>query len=1140
MANTFTPLKNLLAAFALLILSTSAINAQAPQHISYQAVVRNAQGAIVSNAGVTVRFSIHDGSAGGNIVFQEVHPLTTNQFGLVTTTIGSGNASGISNLANVNWGNGDKYLQTEIDPTGGSTYIDMGTSQLMSVPYALFAGNAVNGTTGPTGANGTNGATGPTGTNGIDGATGPTGAAGANGTNGNNGVDGVTGPAGAAGANGADGATGPTGPAGANGTNGNNGADGVTGPTGATGSNGINGATGPAGSNGTNGTDGVTGPTGPGGTNGMNGVDGVTGPTGAAGANGADGPTGPTGPAGANGTNGNNGIDGVTGPTGAAGINGTNGATGPTGAAGANGTNGLDGVTGPTGAAGTNGTNGTNGSNGITGPTGPAGTNGTPGAAGTNGTNGTDGVTGATGPTGAGVTGPTGNSGVTGATGITGPTGPTGILGNGTAIGNTTYWDGTQWVLNSNNIFNKGDSVGIGTAAPKAKFEVANADALINGLTVGKGHFDVGAYNTEYSAALGYQALASNTVGALNVAVGHSALTNNHDGSGNVAIGSEAMFSNWQGQNNVGIGQAALYTNFFGHNNIGIGAGALVLNNNGLDNTGVGFKVLYSNNNGLINTAVGAGALFTNKDGIGNTAVGVNASDSITSGWYTTSLGYGAGPGADDLSNATAIGANAIVNTSNSLVLGDNANVGIGTSSPSSLLDVAGNIKTQTLQVTDGATTGYLLTSDSSGNATWQKNSIPDGTTAGEMLYWDGTQWTKIPIGASGSTLTFCYGIPTWGACPVHIPIVTTVHASAITSTTATSGGTVVYDGTVAVTARGVCYSTSPNPTIAGTHTTNGIGTGTFTSALTGLTGGAVYYVRAYATNTQGTGYGNQDTFTAANPILPTVVYTSGGSISSLGISYDLNITSDGGAPITARGICWSTAANPTTASPHTTNGTGPGSFSGVMTGLVTYTTYHVRPYATNSIGTAYGPDSTVTVPPFWLGEGYGGGIIFYIDASGQHGLIAAATDQSTSIAWQSPTGASGYSISAGDYGDGAANTSAIMAYWTAPTDADAGKAAASYTGGGFTDWYLPAEYELMKLINAKTIVGGFSTGTTYWSSTKRAAMGAIGGTPVTSSTIYECMSMSTEPKHQTRGGSTSLFWSNPANQLRVRAIRKF
>jgi hypothetical protein len=117
--------------------------AQIPQQMNYQAVVRDVNGQPVANSNVKMRFTIHDVSTNGAAVFQETATVASNLLGLVTYAIGSSN-----NLAIVNWSSASKFLQVEVDITGGSNYVDMGTTQLLSVPYALYAAESQNSMTG--------------------------------------------------------------------------------------------------------------------------------------------------------------------------------------------------------------------------------------------------------------------------------------------------------------------------------------------------------------------------------------------------------------------------------------------------------------------------------------------------------------------------------------------------------------------------------------------------------------------------------------------------------------------------------------------------------------------------------------------------------------------------------------------------------------------------------------------------------------------------------------------------------------------------------------------------------------------------------------------------------------------------------
>jgi hypothetical protein len=210
-------------------------SAQVPQAMRYQGVARNGAGALIANQAIIVRISIRDLSATGLVVFKEVHNTATNQFGLYNLNLGQGTLISGVNFSVIPWGTGQKFIEQEVD--FGAGFISMGTSQLLSVPYALYAAN---GPVGPAGA------TGPAGPQGPQGPIGPAGPSG--------GPAGPQGPVGPTGPAGPQGPVGPAGPAGPQGVAGPQGSQGLTGPAGATGPAGPQGATGPAGPQGVPGT----------------------------------------------------------------------------------------------------------------------------------------------------------------------------------------------------------------------------------------------------------------------------------------------------------------------------------------------------------------------------------------------------------------------------------------------------------------------------------------------------------------------------------------------------------------------------------------------------------------------------------------------------------------------------------------------------------------------------------------------------------------------------------------------------------------------------------------------------------------------------------------------------------------------
>ena len=192
---------------------------------------------------------------------------------------------------------------------------------------------------------------------------------------------------------------------------------------------------------------------------------------------------------------------------------------------------------------------------------------------------------------------------------------------------------------------------------------------------------------------------------------------------------------------------------------------------------------------------------------------------------------------------------------------------------------------------------------------------------------------------------------------PVAYASITTTAASAITSTSVTSGGKITVDGGAAITARGICWSLSPNPTIDDNDNkiSNGTGMGAFVCPITGLNPGTTYYIRSYATNSAGTIYGEQVIVTTASTTLPTLSTNVLSAITFSTATCGGNISNDGGAAITARGVCWSSSSTPTITDIKTVDGNGSGSFSSNINKLISNNTYYARAYATNSVGTSYG-----------------------------------------------------------------------------------------------------------------------------------------------------------------------------------------
>jgi len=235
--------------------------------------------------------------------------------------------------------------------------------------------------------------------------------------------------------------------------------------------------------------------------------------------------------------------------------------------------------------------------------------------------------------------------------------------------------------------------------------------------------------------------------------------------------------------------------------------------------------------------------------------------------------------------------------------------------------------------------------------ARWGDYSMMSVDPSDDNTFWYTTEYILTTGAANWQTRIASFTIN-------NAPVAVTLPATAVTSSTATLNGTVNPTGLATnyhfewgTTAS---YGNSTSIISAGA----GVTTVEVSAPISGLTPGVTYHYRLTAVNADGTCNGSDVTFTPGAAALST---TTPSSITTSSAISGGNVTSGGGSTITARGVCWSTSANPTLADAHTTDGSGTGTFISTITGLTSNTTYHVRAYATNSAGTWYGNDLSFT-----------------------------------------------------------------------------------------------------------------------------------------------------------------------------------
>ena len=208
-------------------------------------------------------------------------------------------------------------------------------------------------------------------------------------------------------------------------------------------------------------------------------------------------------------------------------------------------------------------------------------------------------------------------------------------------------------------------------------------------------------------------------------------------------------------------------------------------------------------------------------------------------------------------------------------------------------------------------------------------------------------------------------------------------------------------------------------------------------------------------------------------------------------------VISDGGDQNTTRGFCYSTASNPTILNDTTVNGMGIGVYSDTLHNLTPLTTYYVRAFATNSVGTSYGTELSFTTDSIQIGSNYAGGIVFYVDYTGQHGLVCAPVNQVDFIYWGNPLGIVGWGCQGGNvlinngtefgtsilFGAGLQNTINILN--SCPYRPIAASLCHDLVLNGYSDWYLPSLNELLLMYNLKAQGIGNFNNFRYWSSSQ-------------------------------------------------------
>ena len=591
------------------------------------------------------------------------------------------------------------------------------------------------------------------------------------------------------------------------------------------------------------------------------------------------------------------------------------------------------------------------------------------------------------------------------------------------------------------------------------------SDTYINGLTIGKG-----AGGVSSNTALGRNAFGSNTSGFDNTAIGLFSLYSNLIGKANTATGRYSLYANTSGEFNTGIGTNALSSNLSGNYNSSLGALTLNANTSGEFNSATGAFALNSNTTGENNTANGANALNSNTTGFDNTAIGNSSLASLTIGDDNTAIGSGADVSVGNLTNSTAIGAGAIVNASNTMQLGNNLVENVVTSGT---ISATGFVSATGYGTASGTSSQFLKANGSVDGTTYvnkNNSTISIGKDAGknnqsymaialgELSGYNGQQDNAIAIGTNAGSIS-------QGTSAIGIGMFAGENSQGYNTIGIGENAGHSYQGLESIALGKLAgYANQGMESIA-------LGT------RAGYTDQAAFSIILNATgsalNASTTGFfvAPIQTGTSSN----TVYYDP----TTKEITYAPVNAVDAGT-LTGTTLASNVVNSSLTGVGTITSGTWSGNTIAVARGGTGLTASGSNGQVLTS--TASGTLAWTTITHF-IGENFGGGIVFYTYDGGRHGLIASTTDLSSGIKWSNDLtqiNSSRDGITAGSF-----NTERIIS--KQGVGSYAAQICADYKQGDFGDWYLPSKYELGLLYTQRAIFSDINAGV-YWSSTESNA----------------------------------------------------